>query len=242
MELAPPGFHRDDRSGGPEILDPARDVGIAGGARRLAIALVVHAPDIVAEPRIDVHHRVLALAGNRKVVARQRCVGRSMHQEQHRPRGLAGGGRADPLAVDLERHIAFLGGVFGGPEFTSGLGGGGQSLSLGSGRRLGLGSCRRLGLSGGARQKAGGEASAGRLDHIAARNRKIKSHRFLPFKLAAIWSGGIWVGGMLADREGGGQRGRSLRPKAVFVPKIALKQQGLEIKTAGGSKKHTVYS
>ena len=68
VELAAPGLVRDDRARGPEILDAALDVGIAGGARGLAIALVVHGPHVVAQAREVIHHRVFALAGRLQIV------------------------------------------------------------------------------------------------------------------------------------------------------------------------------
>ena len=149
MDLAPPGFLGDDQHGGLEVLDSARNVGIAQGAGGFAVTFVVHGPDVVDEPRVDIHHRVFTFARNREVEARLRPF-----DEPYTRNSI---GFAPPAAGALP------GGIFDGPERRSGRGGG----------------SRRLGLGDHARRQAARKAGAGRLDHVTARKRNIRSHRFV---------------------------------------------------------------
>ena len=90
-----------------EIGDAARDIGITVRAGRAAVILVVHRPDVVAEPGKDIHRRVLAAFRHGQVERGQCRIRRAVHQEQYRPWRLASRWR-EPLAVDRERHLAFL--------------------------------------------------------------------------------------------------------------------------------------
>ena len=50
------------RHRGLQILDAAGDVGVVAGAAGVAVAVVVHGPDVIAVARHDVHQRIFALA------------------------------------------------------------------------------------------------------------------------------------------------------------------------------------
>ena len=78
----------------------------------MAVAVVVHGPDVVALARHHVHQRVFALARHAEIVGRARRVRRAVHQEQDRQRLLAGLRRADALAPEIELHAALVGPVF----------------------------------------------------------------------------------------------------------------------------------
>src|SRR5262249_24782063 len=68
MHLGLPGCACDHRYRGFEILDAAGDIGIIPRAARVAIAVVIHGPHVVAVAREYVHERILALARDAEVV------------------------------------------------------------------------------------------------------------------------------------------------------------------------------
>src|SRR5258708_28130526 len=68
MHLRLPGFARNRRYRGFEILDAAGDVGIVARAARVSVAVVVHGPHVVAVAREHVHERGLAPAGDGALV------------------------------------------------------------------------------------------------------------------------------------------------------------------------------
>ena len=58
------GFAGDDLDRRLQILDPAGDVGIAGGAPRLAVILVIHGPAVEAGAGEGIQDRIVAMAGH----------------------------------------------------------------------------------------------------------------------------------------------------------------------------------
>ena len=74
----------------------------------MAVAVVIHGPDVVAVTREDVHERVFALARHGQVVGRARRVRRAVHQEQHRQRRLARLGAPTRLRHRLSRTSPLL--------------------------------------------------------------------------------------------------------------------------------------
>src|SRR5262245_34533055 len=104
----------------------------------MAVALVVHGPDVEAEGGEVVHHRVVGTARHLQVVAAAAGEGRAVHQEQHRLGRVAVPDRA--FAVEVEIDAALLGPVL--------LGGDGVALGGGRARNEGGGGC---GNGGGAR-------------------------------------------------------------------------------------------
>ena len=133
-----PGLARHDLDRRFQVLDAARDVGIALGAPGLPVVLVIHGPHVEAVAREHVHQRIFALARDLQVEHPKRDR-RAVHQEQHRQRCLARLRRADALAEHVERDVALLGPVFAAPDF--GLGrvrlGGERGADVGDGREPG---------------------------------------------------------------------------------------------------------
>ena len=67
MVFLPAGFTGDDFNRRLQILDTAGNVGIAGGAPRLAVILVIHGPAIEPIAGEFIHHRILAMPGHVEV-------------------------------------------------------------------------------------------------------------------------------------------------------------------------------
>ncbi len=112
------GFAGDDFHRRLQVLDAARDVGIAGGAPGFAVVLVIHRPDIKPIAGERIHHGIFAMAGHVEI-ERPRGDRRTMDEEEDRPRRLAGLGRAEPLAKHPQGHIALLGPVFAAPDLAA---------------------------------------------------------------------------------------------------------------------------
>ena len=152
MEAALPGLSRDDLGRRLEVLHAAGDVGVAFGPRGAAVALVIDRPHVVAPAREDVHHRVLAAAGDGEVEARARGDRRAVDEEEdgsgRRPRRR----RARSLAEEREPDGALAGPVLRAPRRRRG--------GLGEGGR------RRAGL-----EPAESDAEAGGLEHGPSRDR-----------------------------------------------------------------------
>ena len=110
------GLLHDDGNRGLQILDAARDVGIVARRAGIAVAVVVHGPDVVAVARKHVHERVFALARHREVIGRPRRVRGAVHEEQDRQRRLARLRRADALAPEVELHVALFRPVLVAPD------------------------------------------------------------------------------------------------------------------------------
>ncbi len=102
---------RDHRHRRAQILHAAGDVGVAVGALRLAITLVVHRPHVEAIAREHVHRRVFAVARHHQIETGERRRGRAMHQEQHRPRGLPRTRRAGALAIHCQGDLLAVAGL-----------------------------------------------------------------------------------------------------------------------------------
>ena len=96
MEFLLAGLAGDDFGRGFEILSAAGDIGIARGAAGLAVVLMVHGPAIEAIGSERIHHGPFALARHVQI-EHPRGHRRAVHEEQHRPRRLAGL-RARPAA------------------------------------------------------------------------------------------------------------------------------------------------
>ena len=157
------GLLHDDRHRRLEILDAAGDIRIVARAARIAVTVVVHGPDVVTVAGEFVHHRIIGIARHVQIVGRTRRQRRAVHQEQHRPRLLAGLRRADPLAPQIELHVALVRPIFLAPDFNR--------------RGLRRGALRERGRD--ARGKPGAEAEPGALDDGAACNQVI-GHGVLP--------------------------------------------------------------
>ena len=67
MEFLPAGFAGNDFNPRLQILDPAGDVGIAGGTPRLAVIFVIHGPAVEAIAGEFIHERIFAMAGHIEV-------------------------------------------------------------------------------------------------------------------------------------------------------------------------------
>jgi hypothetical protein len=162
MKFLPAGFPGDDFSRDLQILDPAGDVGVTRGAPGLAVILMVHGPAVEAVAGEFVHDGIFAKAGHVQI-EHPRGHRRAMDEKQDRPRGLAGPGRAKPLAIDPQRHVALLRPVFPTPDFALG------------NRRL----CTLRGYC--ICERPGNKAKAGALDDGASRQMWIAiCHDFLP--------------------------------------------------------------
>ena len=120
------GFFRYHRHRGFEILDAAGDVGTVARRTRIAVAVVIHGPDVVTGTRQHVHEGVFAFARNREVIGRARRIRRAVHHEDDGAGRLAPTRRADALAPQIELHIlatlAFVRPIFGAPHVTGGFG------------------------------------------------------------------------------------------------------------------------
>src|SRR5205814_1917096 len=81
-------------------------------------ALVIERPHVEAARGEHVHHRVLALAGNREIEARLRRDRRAVHEYQDGQGLLTGLRRGGALAIERERDVALLRLVLGGPELA----------------------------------------------------------------------------------------------------------------------------
>ena len=110
VQLLLSGLLHHHRHRGLQVLDAARDVGIVAGRARAAVAVMIHRPDVEAVARQDVHHRVLALAGNPR--------GRSCEREEfdepctRNSTGCVSPGlAARALAVEVELYVALVGPV-----------------------------------------------------------------------------------------------------------------------------------
>src|SRR5260370_18373687 len=155
MEARLPGFVLDHLARRLEIRDAAGDVGIARGARRAAVILMVHRPHVETERGEFVHQRIIGPARHGKVVARLAAEGRAVHEEEDGPHILA-----DALAVDEEANLALPPPVFGTPDRIR--------RALGRGRRC-------------LRQRAGAEGQPGSLDEGPARGMAaLTYHRVSP--------------------------------------------------------------
>ena len=99
MEFLPTGLARDDFDRGLEVLHAAGDIGISGGAARLAVILVIHGPAVETVTGELVHDGIFAVARHFDV-ERPRGDRGAVHEEEYRPRGLAGLRRPQPLAID----------------------------------------------------------------------------------------------------------------------------------------------
>ena len=78
-----PAFRHDQRPHRIEIDHSVGDVGVAARARRAAVAIVVHRPDIETQFREVIHDGIVVMAGDVQVVARERGKRGAMDQEQH---------------------------------------------------------------------------------------------------------------------------------------------------------------
>ena len=67
MEFLPAGFAGNDLNRRLQILDTAGNVGIAGGAPRLAVILMIHGPAVEPIAGEFVHRRILAMPGHVEV-------------------------------------------------------------------------------------------------------------------------------------------------------------------------------
>ena len=101
-----------------QILDAAGDIGIAGGAARLAVIFVIHGPAVEPVTGERVHHGIFALAGDVEI-EHPRGHRRAMDKEHHRPRRLTGLRRADPLAEHPQGNVALFGPVFAAPDLAA---------------------------------------------------------------------------------------------------------------------------
>jgi hypothetical protein len=165
MEFLRSGLADDDIGGNLQILDPAGNVGIARGASRLAVILVIHGPAVEPVASEFIHDRIFAMPGHGEIESPGAHRG-AVNEEQHRPRRLTGLGRAEPLAKHPQRNIAFLGPVFAAPDLAA--------LRWRGTRALRRGGTRQSGDHAGTKSKAGAP------DDRATRQRMIKiCHGFL---------------------------------------------------------------
>src|SRR5258706_6071900 len=74
----------------------------------MAVAFVVHGPNVVAQAREVIHHRVVVAIGHLQVEHRLARVRRAMHAEKTPPALHA----ALALAIDPELHAVLVGPVF----------------------------------------------------------------------------------------------------------------------------------
>src|SRR5579862_1109363 len=164
MEFLLTSFLLNHRKSGLEVFDAAGNVRIVARTAGVAVAVVIHGPDVVTIGRKYVHQRIFTLPWQGEVVAGARRVRGAMDQEEDRPRGLAGSRRAHSLAEKIESHVALMGPIFVAPD-----------VGL-----CALGRCRRLGLRrSNPRGKTGSYAKAGPLYDCTACNRMVGHDVFL---------------------------------------------------------------
>src|SRR5205085_1436610 len=97
----------DDDHRGLQVLDAALDVRLARGLVRAAVAFVVHGPDVVAQAREVIHHRVALPVQQLQVEHGAARVRRAMDAEK----AAAEIGLVEPLAIEPELHAVLVGPV-----------------------------------------------------------------------------------------------------------------------------------
>ena len=107
MHLRLAGLLHHHRDRGFEVFDAAGDVGIVAGAARMAVAVVVHGPDVVAVAGEHVHERVFALARHRRGRRRSAWSSRSRARGTAPAAAARPARRADALAPQVELHVPF---------------------------------------------------------------------------------------------------------------------------------------
>ncbi len=112
------GLTGDDFHRHLQILNAASDIGIAGGAPRFSVILVIHGPDIKPKAGERIHHGIFAVTGHIEI-ERARGDRGAVDKEKDRPRWLAGLWRAEPLAKHPQGNVALLGPVFAAPDLAS---------------------------------------------------------------------------------------------------------------------------
>src|SRR5882757_4449004 len=78
---------------------------------------MIHGPAIEAMAGKFIHHGIFAVARHVEIEHPGRDRG-AVNEKQHRPRGLAGLWRAEPLAVHPQGNVALLRPVFAAPDFA----------------------------------------------------------------------------------------------------------------------------